>query len=636
MDISQRAMVIVSMMIPWFMIHSAHATVYDVITGEAIPGTESIVPGPGILIEKRVLDRANLVGVDLHHGVFTEVRLEHAALDGASLRDSIIWDSSFKNASIVQADLTRVECAGCDFSGADLSGANLRDARFLYSDWSQTDLSGAVINGAQFLPDPFGGVRGSRLTNAQLYSTRSYQQKDLRRATILNDSEGLQLQGYDLRDADLTDANTLGIQIADARIEGIQFGAGDLQEIKNSIRSTQTFRQKSLRGVSWKGAQIGDFDLRGFDLRESNLSVFGMDLTNALVEGARLEFLTPEQLYSTESYRQRNLRGMALDTVSYNFDLTGQDITGATFDAYWTTSIKDAMITEATILNLYDTRLQETKSYQERDLRGILFVQFAMPGGDLSGQDLRNSVFAGQISLRAADMRGADLRNTRFYNSPSDTCDQGCDLTRFDLVEFDASTVYNQWTVFPTLENGAAFNPLQFGLTYRPSPLGDFDADDVVDQGDLDRLIAYRDGPYADLTQRDNLVYDNRLPMYDLNGDQRVTQTDVEIWIRDVKRTGAGDSNLDGAFDSQDLLLAFQLGGYEDAEGWNSNWAGGDWDFDQEFTSKDLVLAMQRGTYENFTAATISVPETHHWGLLGLCALMALSHLRPATRRIAM
>jgi hypothetical protein len=59
----------------------------------------------------------------------------------------------------------------------------------------------------------------------------------------------------------------------------------------------------------------------------------------------------------------------------------------------------------------------------------------------------------------------------------------------------------------------------------------------------------------------------------------------------------AGDANLDGRFDSADLLLVFQAGEYEDAVEDNSSFAEGDWNQDGDFTSSDLVWAFQTSRY---------------------------------------
>jgi hypothetical protein len=58
-----------------------------------------------------------------------------------------------------------------------------------------------------------------------------------------------------------------------------------------------------------------------------------------------------------------------------------------------------------------------------------------------------------------------------------------------------------------------------------------------------------------------------------------------------------GDSNLDGIFNSSDLVLVFTAGQYEDAIPGNSTFATGDWNGDGDFTTSDLVLAFQYGAY---------------------------------------
>ena len=58
-----------------------------------------------------------------------------------------------------------------------------------------------------------------------------------------------------------------------------------------------------------------------------------------------------------------------------------------------------------------------------------------------------------------------------------------------------------------------------------------------------------------------------------------------------------GDSNLDGIFNSTDLIVVFQAGEYEDGIANNSSWGTGDWNGDGEFDTADLVYAFQAGTY---------------------------------------
>jgi hypothetical protein len=88
-----------------------------------------------------------------------------------------------------------------------------------------------------------------------------------------------------------------------------------------------------------------------------------------------------------------------------------------------------------------------------------------------------------------------------------------------------------------------------------------------------------------------------------------------------------GDANIDGAFNSGDLVHVFQVGEYEDNIAGNSTWSDGDWTSDHEFDSSDLVAAFQAGQYEPAGAASSSVPEPTGWVL----ALIGMTLV--ATRR---
>ena len=85
---------------------------------------------------------------------------------------------------------------------------------------------------------------------------------------------------------------------------------------------------------------------------------------------------------------------------------------------------------------------------------------------------------------------------------------------------------------------------------------------------------------------------------FDLNQDSLVDSVDRRIWVEDLKWTYFGDSNLDGRFDTNDLVLVLQGGEYEDNIPGNSTWATGDWNGDGDFTVNDIVLALQAGGYE--------------------------------------
>jgi hypothetical protein len=71
-----------------------------------------------------------------------------------------------------------------------------------------------------------------------------------------------------------------------------------------------------------------------------------------------------------------------------------------------------------------------------------------------------------------------------------------------------------------------------------------------------------------------------------------------------------GDANIDGLFNSTDLVQVFQRGEYEDTVVGNSTWPDGDWNSDHEFDSGDLVAAFLDGHYVEVALPYVAgVPE---------------------------
>jgi hypothetical protein len=120
---------------------------------------------------------------------------------------------------------------------------------------------------------------------------------------------------------------------------------------------------------------------------------------------------------------------------------------------------------------------------------------------------------------------------------------------------------------------------------------GDVDDNDQINLSDIDLLSAH-------LASRRDADFDyHRDSRFDLNGDRVIDIADLDYMLEKIRPTPSGDANLDGVFDSKDLVQVFQRGEFEDSLNGNSGWGDGDWNADGEFNSSDLVLAFQRGTY---------------------------------------
>jgi hypothetical protein len=139
---------------------------------------------------------------------------------------------------------------------------------------------------------------------------------------------------------------------------------------------------------------------------------------------------------------------------------------------------------------------------------------------------------------------------------------------------------------------------------------GDFNNDDVLNIDDLTTLT--------------NAIETGDDLQFDLDQLGVVDAADRLYWVTELRQTWIGDANLDGVFDSGDMVMIFQAGEYEDEVVNNSTWATGDWNGDGEFDSGDLVTGFQDGGYEQGLRTAVSaVPEPSSAAMLTF-ALLAL------------
>ena len=224
-----------------------------------------------------------------------------------------------------------------------------------------------------------------------------------------------------------------------------------------------------------------------------------------------------------------NIFGGIVSAEFTNTDFSYANVTGASFEY-------------ATTRGFIAEQLYSTESYQSKNLHGIGLHNNDLDGWDFSGQNLSNVNF-GNSTLDRTVLAGANLKNAVF---------DGVDLA---TAVFDSATIYNQWTWFPD-----SFDPARAGLTFVESPAGDFHPDEMLDSRDIDLLMWYFRG---DLGAADGGYLRDDI---DLNGDTLFDEGDLRHWVHGVKQSWFGDANLDGEFNSGDLVQVLSVGKYEAAE----------------------------------------------------------------------
>lgn len=160
---------------------------------------------------------------------------------------------------------------------------------------------------------------------------------------------------------------------------------------------------------------------------------------------------------------------------------------------------------------------------------------------------------------------------------------------------------------------------IQSGVQSGPGLLGDFDRSGALDLPDVNMLAAAIAGQSGDVS-------------FDLNEDNTVSTADLNVWVKDLKGTWIGDSDLDGEFGSSDFVKIFASAKYEREE--DATWGEGDWTGDLRFSSSDLVAAFSDGGFEKGPrVGVVTVPEPSGLASLLLGIAFAIVSRRVRSQR---
>jgi hypothetical protein len=181
-------------------------------------------------------------------------------------------------------------------------------------------------------------------------------------------------------------------------------------------------------------------------------------------------------------------------------------------------------------------------------------------------------------------------------------------LDRFTIALFGADAIQAEGDLY--LDNVRVDIVIE-----SPVAAGDFSQNGILDVADIDMLTSAVAG-HSDLSN------------FNLNADAAIDADDIRFWIVDLLGSWQGDANLDGEFNSADLVQVLAAGTYEaDVV---SVWSTGDFDGDARTNSTDLVAALADGGYEQGPRAVApAVPEPHA-GLLLALGILLLTCIRRA------
>ncbi|MEQ9453738.1 MAG: pentapeptide repeat-containing protein [Phycisphaeraceae bacterium] len=233
---------------------------------------------------RTAMDGIDWSGLDLTQAHLLRSNLEFANLTATTLTKAYLRESDLKNTDAADIELQQADLTRSSFLQADLKAADLSNAILISTNLSRTSLINANLTGtissyarfdeadltdANFTDATITGTsfRNSNLTKQQLYSTASYQHRDMREL-ILGTPSYFPPQPYqeDFSDWNLSNQSLMDAKLRHSSFTTTDFSSSDLRRAWlpdggfNSLLNTQ--------GAIATNGEINHFTITAGDARK--------------------------------------------------------------------------------------------------------------------------------------------------------------------------------------------------------------------------------------------------------------------------------------------------------------------------------------------------------------------------------
>ena len=191
-------------------------------------------------------------------------------------------------------------------------------------------------------------------------------------------------------------------------------GCTAINTVFSNSRNPTDYTNSNFASANLTNASFIDATLSGANFTNANLNYVSFvdallddaDFTNSIITNTNMgkvvvRGFTKEQLYSTASYKNRDLTGIILANNNLkDWNFSGQNLSGTRFNLADLTGVDftNSIITSAYIGysdNFTKEQLYSTASYKNKDLTGVQFDDLKMNGWNFAGQNLTNVSFIG-------------------------------------------------------------------------------------------------------------------------------------------------------------------------------------------------------------------------------------------------
>jgi uncharacterized protein YjbI with pentapeptide repeats len=182
------------------------------------------------------------------------IDLSQNSLIDWDFRDQNLTSANFSNSTLTSVDFTGADLTSAHFSSSTLTsvnfaGADLTDAILYALTLTDVNFAGAEITGAGFF-----GPAG--FTMEQLYSTASYQRRDLQRVGIAgHDLSSWDFSGQNLSGASIYASRLAGANFTGAVIRGASFSQGFTKE---QLYATASYQARTCEGLASRASTFAN------------------------------------------------------------------------------------------------------------------------------------------------------------------------------------------------------------------------------------------------------------------------------------------------------------------------------------------------------------------------------------------
>ncbi|MCA9215032.1 MAG: pentapeptide repeat-containing protein [Planctomycetales bacterium] len=566
---------------------------------------------------------------------YLNIDLSNAFLQNVTLPPGTAKEHLYATGSYAEKTLHGIGFYGMDVSNWDFSGQDLSNSNFERTNLTNADFSDAKTSGVVFTR--------SNLSQEQLASTWNYANSNF--ASVSLDSMDLRnwdFRGMDISGLNLSDSNLGGVDLSNAKIDGASFSYAEGFELAQ-LYSTASYAAKQLNRIGLAKTNLDSAEFSGTSFVGADLGL--SSLVDANLSGANLSdaSLTLSAMFGTNlsntTARRSDLHGswLAFADMSHG-SFIGSNFTDAHFS---NVNLDNADLSNA------DLRLAD--NFQPADstvTRNMIWPDASMRGLELDQGDVVWIRWCNACARnRIAPNLGAEINVSERFDMKDGTLD-------FEITpswEVSTLTVSSDAEIElgGTLRISATgrlnpYTPTTVQLFKWPAPLSSTNRFDSIEtppntRWDFSELYTTGRATVQPINPIRSYSIDGLMVAikdksenlrFDLDGSNTVDFDDLRFEIENNWQTSFGDANLDGRFDTKDLVAVFQANQYEDNIPWNSGWSTGDWNGDGDFDSADLRLAFQSGKWESDQQVVRSVPEPRTSVSLALFAACIATRFR--------